>query len=1149
MKKSIIYLLVTLLFFSISVGQGKAQTFLPVWQIGKNDKSASEFGLYQSDYQTYKTKHGDGTVLFEVGKNKESEIPYFIPGNQDAWAGGKTGQIIIRFGIRDLPLNTNAKLRINFVETHPAASPLLSINLNDFETRVKTPAGKNQNYLDNKKTTSENLFVEIDISYGNLKKGDNTLIIRNISGSWGVLDNIELSADKQIDTTKPIGKTELLSSEFIPVLKYGKNKELNHPIVLHIANWIDKTQDIIVRLDNLPIQKFRLNKGINTVEVFVPETNTDKNIRVQILSKSQLIGEKDIKISPVKKWTIYLVQHTHTDIGYTKPQTEILAEHLRYIDYAIEYCELSSTLPEDAKFRWTCESAWAVEEYLKIRPPEQIEKLKKYITNGQIEVTAMFFNMAEIVDENSLKTFLEPFHEFKKHSIPVKTAMQNDVNGIAWCLADYLPDLGVKYVWMGEHGHRALIPFDKPTVFTWESPSGKAVSTFRADHYMTANFWGINYGDIDRMRPNLIKYLKNLEAKNYPFDAVGVQYSGYYTDNSPPSLIGSNLIKEWNETYAYPKLRSALPSEFMEYVMDNYKDKLETHRVAYPDWWTDGFGSAARETAASRKTHSDMITIEGLLSMARLKGKPLPINLDKQIRHIHESLLFYDEHTFGASESISDPMCENSQVQWAEKSAYTWEAVKKSQMLYETSAGLLQNDLARGKNPTITFFNTLNWMRSEVMTMYIDFEVIPRDKLFRIVDKDGNVLKVQPVRSRTEGIYYAIYAENIPAMGYKTYEIIIEDKPADKLIATTLTNNILENNYYKIKINSEKGTIESIFDKKLETEMVDSDSPWQLGAFVYEKLGNRQQMERYTLTDYERYGISKVKITNVTDGPIYQSVHIEGKSDCCSDAFGVRMELRLYHHTKRIELAYAVKRLPETDPTGIYVAFPFKLEDAKLSFDVQGGVLTSGENQLTGTASDWNTVQNFVTAKNNKAQFIVGSDLVPLFQMGGITTGQYQYKKSYEKPHVYSWVMNNYWTTNFRAFQEGEFQWSYYLTSTEDISVAKATKFGWSSRVPLYARVMPVGKENNMPRDYSAFSFDNENFLMTSCTPSKDKDYVLLNVRELNGKESVLKIINCNGDPVTFSVVNVIEETLEEGLNQNRFKPLENKFIKLKLQP
>lgn len=64
---------------------------------------------------------------------------------------------------------------------------------------------------------------------------------------------------------------------------------------------------------------------------------------------------------------------------------------------------------------------------------------------------------------------------FKRYGLPVSTAMQNDVNGVAWCLADYLPDLGVRYLTMGSNNHRALIPFEGPTVYKWESPSGKSL--------------------------------------------------------------------------------------------------------------------------------------------------------------------------------------------------------------------------------------------------------------------------------------------------------------------------------------------------------------------------------------------------------------------------------------------------------------------------------------------------------------------------------------------------------------------------------------------------------------------------------------------------------------------------------------------------
>lgn len=76
------------------------------------------------------------------------------------------------------------------------------------------------------------------------------------------------------------------------------------------------------------------------------------------------------------------------------------------------------------------------------------------------------------------------------------------------------------------------------------------------------------------------------------------------------------------------------------------------------------------------QTQSDLVAIEAMLSMAQMEGTGQSGGTHEELRRIHENLLFYDEHTFGAAESIWNPGCENSQVQWAEKGSYVWEALK-----------------------------------------------------------------------------------------------------------------------------------------------------------------------------------------------------------------------------------------------------------------------------------------------------------------------------------------------------------------------------------------------------------------------------------------------------------------------------------------
>ena len=161
---------------------------------------------------------------------------------------------------------------------------------------------------------------------------------------------------------------------------------------------------------------------------------------------------------------------------------------------------------------------------------------------------------------------------------------------------------------MGTHGHRALIAFDKPTLFWWESPSGKRMLAYRAEHYMTGNtVFKIHAGDFNKFEEELLSYLSNLEAKGYEYDLISIQHSGYLTDNAPPSTLASDMIRQWNEKYTWPKLKTATATEFFEEMEEKYADEFQVIRGAWPDWWTDGFGASAREVAATRTAQTDLI--------------------------------------------------------------------------------------------------------------------------------------------------------------------------------------------------------------------------------------------------------------------------------------------------------------------------------------------------------------------------------------------------------------------------------------------------------------------------------------------------------------------------------------------------------------
>jgi alpha-mannosidase len=894
-----------------------------------------------------------------------------------------------------------------------------------------------------------------------------------------------------------------------------------------------------------------LKKGNNRFLLTFPAVNKPENISLTVTVNNQALKTIPFILVPPKKWEIFLVQHSHTDIGYTRPQSEILAEHMRFIDYALDYCDQTDALPEASKFRWTCESAWVTQEYLKTRPASQIERLMQRIEEGRIEVTAMLFNMAEIADENIMVDFLNPLKLFREYDIPAYTAMQNDVNGIAWCMPDYFKATGVKYLNMGINETRSIRPFDKPTCFWWESPAGERLLAYRSDHYMTGNFWGLpSEENFDEIR--LFSYLNEMEKKNYPFDKIQVQFSGYFTDNAPPSTGACEIIKAWNEKYEYPKLKLALTKDFFGYVEKNYGGELPVYRNAWLDWWSDGFGSSARETAEVRKTQNLKQVDEGMFAMVQMQGGELSDDLQQKIWHISENALFYDEHTYGAAESVSQPFSINSMRQWLQKGAYSWEAMKKVTLLHEDALGRLQQYFKKADFPTIYVVNSMGWDRSATVQLFIDYEILPSNKAFSIIDLTNNdKVPVQFSHGRREGAYWNMEVSNVPALGFKALKIAVseDNKPMTELAKNEDTET-LENRYFRIVIDKKTGGIKEFYDKELQKNLYDTENSYFIGQPVRETLEARDKMIPFHST------VFNVKVEPGVTGSVWKSSRVSADLKGFTRGEeekprGIQWEIRLFNNSKKVEFAYQASKEIITDPEALYVAFPFRLPNSRITFETIGGSLTQGD-QLPGSSSDWNVAQNFVSVKGPGGQIIMVSDEVPLWHFSDFNIGKFERYPKPGKPWLYSWVMNNYWFTNFRAYQEGTVNWNYTITATPDTTVTAATKFAWGVRNPLPTRTFPAGRnELTIPVFKTMNITGDENVMLINSRPSfNGNGSVLLHFRETDGKPAQIGLSSQIEDrPIkTLKQVNIIGEIIQElDVKNIAFNPNEVKFIEVEL--
>jgi alpha-mannosidase len=935
---------------------------------------------------------------------------------------------------------------------------------------------------------------------------------------------------------KPV-KTGVTMREFPAILKDGS--QLVEIGVFYFGN--DSKAEIFSngKLISKPDLKF----GYNTINLGLPPVNKTSKINLKVVAGDFSV-KNVITLEPVKKWNIRFIQHTHTDIGYTRSQTEILAEHLRYIDYALDYCDATDNYPENARFRWTCEASWPVDEYLKCRPQSQIDRLIKRIKEGRIEITGMYFNFDELPDEKILASSLEALGRIREKGIPVKLAMQDDVNGIGWCMNDYFGNMGVKYLNMGTHGHRALICFDKPTMFWWESPSGKRMLTFRAEHYMTGNtVLEMQTGDFDKFKRNLMNYLTGLEAKNYPYDEMAIQHSGYLTDNSPPSTTMSDLVKKWDEMFEWPKISTSLAETFFTDMEKAHGNEFPVIRGAWPDWWTDGFGASARESATTRLASSSLTANEAGLSMASLSGIRLPAGINSSISLANNALLFYTEHTVGYSESVREPLCQSTMEQRALKESYAWEANRRVAGIGEETMGLLQSMFKREALPTLVVFNTLSWKKSGVATVYIDHQIVPLGKTAGIFDHEGNRLPVQAIQSRSDVTQWAVWLNDIPAFGYKKFTVKAIDDVSQK---TSTDNGMVENKWYKIVTDKSKGTISSWFDKDLSLEMTEPSGKYEMGEFIHEELGNRSQMESHRLNDYKRSPLDTVWFDSMQKGEIWNSIRFYGESSTFEKPRGYMIEVRLFNTTKRVDIACSVIKKSIVSPESFYIAFPFNLKDGKHFTEVQGGIIETGKDQIKGSSNDWYTVQSFSSVRNSQAQIVIGSAEMPLMQFGAINTGRYVAGATPQSTNLFSWPMNNYWVTNFNADQRGGHSWTYYLTSSDDVSNAFASGFGWSCRIPYLTRIIPGSGTGDNNWEGSFISGWPSNVLLVNSGIADDGKSCILHLRETNGQKATLGLRLSDGMKVDLTEVDATGKPVSSTTPE--IGPYESRFYKILIE-
>ncbi|HEY3242913.1 MAG TPA: glycosyl hydrolase-related protein, partial [Phycisphaerae bacterium] len=120
-------------------------------------------------------------------------------------------------------------------------------------------------------------------------------------------------------------------------------------------------------------------------------------------------------------------------------------------------------------------------------------------------------------------------------------------------------------------------------------------------------------------------------------------------------------------------------------------------------------------------------------------------------------------------------------------------------------------------------------------------------------------------------------------------------------------------------------------------------------------------------------------------------------------------------------------------------------------YEAAGAVVRAGRDWLPHACLDWFAVEDFVRLRdpNNGFSVVWTTPDAPLMELQDINTHKWLSALPIHNGRVYSYFMNNYWHTNYKAAQEGRFVFRYSITSGANICNAAAAHFArpWSPQV------------------------------------------------------------------------------------------------------
>jgi len=770
--------------------------------------------------------------------------------------------------------------------------------------------------------------------------------------------------------------------------------------------------------------------------------------------------------------TLYLVNHTHTDFGYTDYPATLYRLHRSIIDRAIEVCEDHAHLPEEARFRWTCEVTEITLDWFRHAPSAQIDRFLRLHAQGLMGVAGMPVHWTPLVSPALAERSLDQVRTLRSDfGLTVRTAWQCDVNGLGWFWTDVLIDAGIGRLVVASNPHRGIPDRVAPRLFDWLTPTGRRLPTLHGWHYTYgAVALHLSETSTDTAQEQLARVMARPGGTaDWPHRVMIAQVTNRASpDNGYPTDSLSDFVLRWNGEGRSPRLVIRTLDQAMDALLEAAGPRPAVSGD-WPDYWADGVGSTAFETAIARAGER-IVPVTDMLTAAA--GLPADEAQDEAV----QSLSLYDEHTWGAYSSVTMPDAPFARFQESWKThrahdgfAAALEAATRAARARAraVTGGAVENDrhIRMGEAPPVPI---------EAQGYYV-FNPSPVARRIRWpVPRDyGGASPASLLHAwLTEEFMPGMNVQRLRRLPSATHVIDVTLPPFGEAVVRPVAvaegatgrggAGWIANDRWRIEIDPMTGAVARLTDLSQGREV--ALGPQGLGAMLYEVPldGGRGRAAIFGagdgINDWSRpeniiwppvtTGFRRAPAAQVALGAPRMTLLGPEIDAHLSWPHGDRAVLtwRLPVAGPGIDLCASVVKTRVTTPESMFVVFALGGAGAGVDLDIGDLTVDAGE-VLPEACRTWAGVQRQATLWCDAGALVVASPDAPLVHPFGPQT-EAAGGRVIGDAALGFWVMNNHWDVNFAAGQSGVVPFRFHLLPMAGPDRAAATAFAQAATTP-----------------------------------------------------------------------------------------------------